>query len=428
MYSRAAVLLVVVALVGVDYAGAVGSRLDAPILAMRGATPTSVDVIVCADSTGAQAGFALQWQSAADYSSRGWDDASPTFGTASFSGTAVNSSYAMAPFECTTVTPGNMPADDGRGGTTTTGPLPCGTPFVFRAFAFAVPAGADQSDFSATYTFSTADCPPPFISLAVTPPPNAAGWNNSVTVLLDWTVDSLLPTVIDAGCVDETFSLETAGETRSCSAHNDVGPAEPAAVTIKIDTTRPDVTILCPRSPVPLNSGVVAVWTASDGGSGLVTPPSGGVVGDTSSVGHKTVSAPTATDAADNDSRPASCSYDVAYDWTGFLQPVDNLPTLNVAKAGSAIPVIFSLGGDQGLSVVAAGYPTSNVAACDASAHDDVIEATVSAGNSSLAYDPVANRYTYVWKTDKAWAGTCRQLRLKLVDGTLHAASFKFKT
>ena len=30
----------------------------------------------------------------------------------------------------------------------------------------------------------------------------------------------------------------------------------------------------------------------------------------------------------------------------------------------------------------------------------------------------------YVWKTDKAWAGTCRQLDVKLNDGTTHSAKF----
>ncbi|MGH8468315.1 MAG: PxKF domain-containing protein [Gammaproteobacteria bacterium] len=31
------------------------------------------------------------------------------------------------------------------------------------------------------------------------------------------------------------------------------------------------------------------------------------------------------------------------------------------------------------------------------------------------------------WKTSKAWAGTCRQLVVRLNDGTEHKASFKFK-
>ena len=34
--------------------------------------------------------------------------------------------------------------------------------------------------------------------------------------------------------------------------------------------------------------------------------------------------------------------------------------------------------------------------------------------------------YVYVWKSDKAWAGTCRRLDVTFVDGTQHIASFKF--
>ncbi len=45
---------------------------------------------------------------------------------------------------------------------------------------------------------------------------------------------------------------------------------------------------------------------------------------------------------------------------------------------------------------------------------------------SSVTYDPIANQYVYVWKTDKAFAGTCCTLQLKLIDGTVHYADFKF--
>jgi hypothetical protein len=34
--------------------------------------------------------------------------------------------------------------------------------------------------------------------------------------------------------------------------------------------------------------------------------------------------------------------------------------------------------------------------------------------------------YTYAWKTNPAWNGTCRQLVLQLIDGTTHAANFSF--
>jgi hypothetical protein len=116
-----------------------------------------------------------------------------------------------------------------------------------------------------------------------------------------------------------------------------------------------------------------------------------------------------------------------AYPWTGFYSPVDNLPTVNQAKAGSGIPVKFSLGGDLGLAIFTAGSPSSRAISCTTTAPLDAIETTVSAaGGSSLAYDARTGQYTYAWKTDKSWAGTCRQLTLLLADGSTHLANFKF--
>src|SRR6185503_11562768 len=59
--------------------------------------------------------------------------------------------------------------------------------------------------------------------------------------------------------------------------------------------------------------------------------------------------------------------FERTYSLVGFFSPVDNPPTLNVVKAGAAIPVKFSLGGNQGLGVMAAGYPSSKAIACDSS-------------------------------------------------------------
>ena len=47
--------------------------------------------------------------------------------------------------------------------------------------------------------------------------------------------------------------------------------------------------------------------------------------------------------------------------------------------------------------------------------------------NQGLTYDAASGQYTYVWKTQKSWAGTCRQFTLRLTDGTDHIALFKFK-
>ncbi|WP_240694624.1 PxKF domain-containing protein [Cryobacterium sp. SO1] len=114
------------------------------------------------------------------------------------------------------------------------------------------------------------------------------------------------------------------------------------------------------------------------------------------------------------------------YAFTGFLQPVDPLPTVNTVAAGRAIPVKFGLGSDFGLSIIAAGSPTSVRVGCDTKADLDAVEATSTAGSSSLTYSSTTSSYTYVWKTDKAWAGTCRRFKLTLADGTSHEAMFKF--
>ncbi|MBO0884425.1 MAG: DUF4082 domain-containing protein, partial [Mycobacterium sp.] len=67
------------------------------------------------------------------------------------------------------------------------------------------------------------------------------------------------------------------------------------------------------------------------------------------------------------------------YNFSGFSQPVDNVPTINIAKAGSAIPVKFSLGGNQGLDIFQVGYPHVTGVSCSTGAPLDAIESTVTA-------------------------------------------------
>lgn len=116
----------------------------------------------------------------------------------------------------------------------------------------------------------------------------------------------------------------------------------------------------------------------------------------------------------------------VVYRFSGFFQPVDNLPVANTVKAGSTVPVKFSLGGNQGLAIMQAGSPTSFATSCSLTrAGADDIEEIVSASTSGLNY--TGNRYHYNWKTSASWAGSCRKLRITLVDGTTHEALFRLK-
>jgi hypothetical protein len=115
------------------------------------------------------------------------------------------------------------------------------------------------------------------------------------------------------------------------------------------------------------------------------------------------------------------------YNFTGFFSPIGNLPTLNEMKAGQAAPVKFSLGGNQGLNIFAAGSPSSIQISCSTSDPIAPVAQTETAGNSSLTYDPTSDQYKYVWKTESSWTNTCRQLTVTLKDGTVHQANFKFK-
>ena len=114
------------------------------------------------------------------------------------------------------------------------------------------------------------------------------------------------------------------------------------------------------------------------------------------------------------------------WDFAGFFQPVDNGGVFNRTKAGSAIPVKFGLGGNQALAVFLSGFPRSQEVPCPSGAAVDVIESTVPATASSLSFSASANQYTFVWKTDPAWAGQCRRFLLGLSDGSAREALFHF--
>jgi hypothetical protein len=200
-------------------------------------------------------------------------------------------------------------------------------------------------------------------------------------------------------------------------------------VTIKRDGTSPtvNVTNVTGGAQYTLGSAPVADCSTSDATSQVATPASVTVTpNDPTGVGSFTATCAGALDNAGNPAAPVSVSYDVVFAFGGFFSPVDNQPTFNRTKAGSAIPVKFSLGGNHGPNIVAAGYPASQQLACNTSAAVDDIEQTTTAGASGLSYDAAAGQYTYTWKTDKAWSGSCRKLIVRLNDGTDHVAMFTF--
>ena len=228
----------------------------------------------------------------------------------------------------------------------------------------------------------------------------------------------------------DTFALGTV--TVSCTATDASGnTSDPKTFTITVQDTTPP-TLQLPSNMTTTatgNSQATVTYTASatDLVDGTVTVTCTPASGSSFSAGMTTVNC-SATDAHNNTAH-GSFTVTVNYNWTGFFQPVNN-PTdpapCNTVKAGSAIPVKFSLGGYQGMNILAAGSPTVAVGTCDGSADAITSTETVTAGNSSLSYDATSDQYVYVWKTDKTWAGKSYRLTVTLADGTSHYARFTF--
>jgi probable HAF family extracellular repeat protein len=305
----------------------------------------------------------------------------------------------------------------------------------------------NKNDQVRAFLLTPNDATTPNTTATISPEPNAAGWNKKdVTVTLDATdeggsnVETITYSATGAQPIDDQpvpgdsteIKVTAEGETTiTYYATDHADNAEvPKTLTVRLDKTTPGVDITSPANSAEYKLGelVTADYACSDGGSRVDScagpVPNGGNV-DTASVGQKTF----AVEARDIAGNVASKShtYNVIYDFGGFFSPVDDPDVLNRVQAGSAIPVKFGLSGDQSLDVFAEGYPRSKQIGCDSTAPTDFIEQTVAARESTLSYDPTADQYTYVWKTQKAWAGTCRQFTIKLDDGTIHSADFKFR-
>jgi hypothetical protein len=111
------------------------------------------------------------------------------------------------------------------------------------------------------------------------------------------------------------------------------------------------------------------------------------------------------------------------YTFTGFDKPVDN-GIWNKAKAGSAIPVKFGLGGNHGTTgILKSGFPTVTKVLCTTGGEDGEAKPAVSNG---FTYDAASDQYNYVWKTDKGLRGQCHRFDLGLIDGSTHIFNVQF--
>jgi hypothetical protein len=261
-------------------------------------------------------------------------------------------------------------------------------------------------------------------------PDDTGWWGDHVTVSFSGSTDPVLADTSPGSGVatngsPQTFTTSGAHTATVHSSDHAGNDSTDASLTVHVDADPPVVGFGgCPAT-VLLGSTTDLGWTASDAESGLATPSSGSVHVDTATVGERTLTA----GATDNVGHhvTATCVLHVIYDFSGFSGPVDNPPASNTVSAGAAVQIAFSLHGDQGLGIIAPGYPVSAQITCGTNPTLTTGQAT-SAVKPGLGYSPGGTgRYVYPWKTSNAWSGTCRQLVLKLDDGTYHRANFRFR-
>src|SRR3954449_11327766 len=175
-----------------------------------------------------------------------------------------------------------------------------------------------------------------------------------------------------------------------------------------------------PLGPSQLNATATGVGGAALTGSFSYTPAAGTAFSaGTYSLAVQFTPASGNYSAA---SKTVSITVSGGMNFTGFFAPLKNMPYVNAAHAGSAIPVKFTVGAFRGKNVLLIS-PTSTEVACPAGAPENVVQPGVAImpGLRSLGYS-----YNYTWKTSASWAGTCRVFVLTLADGSTHQALFRF--
>ncbi len=113
------------------------------------------------------------------------------------------------------------------------------------------------------------------------------------------------------------------------------------------------------------------------------------------------------------------------YTWGGFLTPTRTLPTLTTAAAGFTANVRFSLGGNMGLGILKVGNPLMRLVNCTTLAPLGSLASTTAV--APLAYVASTASYSYFWRTDRTWAGSCRELVLRFIDGSQQRAVYRFQ-
>jgi hypothetical protein len=277
-----------------------------------------------------------------------------------------------------------------------------------------------------TVTGEPADTTAPVITYTLSPsaPDGNNGWyTGNVTIMWNVSEPESPDTLVKSGCVDQIITDDQLETSYTCSATSIGGSGGPVSVAIKRDATKPILAPVVSPNPVLLNGGATATPNASDATSSLASSSCDPVL--TNTAGAQSVTC-YATDNAGN-TNSASAAYTVAYGFGGFFSPVDNLPAMNVAKAGQTIPLKWRLTDANGAPILNLASVTIRVTSlsCSVGATADLVEeyASGASGLQNLG----DGYYQFNWKTPTSYANSCKTLNLEVGDGVLRTAQFQFK-
>lgn len=121
------------------------------------------------------------------------------------------------------------------------------------------------------------------------------------------------------------------------------------------------------------------------------------------------------TDGVEAFDLPASCT---AATFGGFTPPVEAAPVLNLANAGSTVPIKFTLEGDL------AGIDSQAIDCSTLVPTGAAPSPLATRGDTGLSQDGTS--YHVNWQTDPAWAGSCRRLTVRVPAASDAVAYFQF--
>ena len=115
------------------------------------------------------------------------------------------------------------------------------------------------------------------------------------------------------------------------------------------------------------------------------------------------------------------------FNFTGFLAPANDPPTLNLVARGSLVPIRWQLpDGHGGFVTNPASFTSASVGSLTCGSAPVVPFNDAASGPAGIAFDSATNTFTYNWQTGASWTG-CRKLTIKLRDNTLHELRFRFQ-